>query len=172
MGITMSPAIPEELEGIEIGHDELLVILSPRHHLAQKGGITPQELSGETLIVREPASSARVFIERVFSELGLPIRYGPEVNNNEVIKSLVASGVGFAILSSLAVAEDVRARRLFAAKLKGIDLCRPIRLIARRGQPLTPVAKTFQGLLVDFCSSMSHHLRARELVEPALRASD
>lgn len=150
VGITMSPLIPDELEGLEIGRDEMQVVLSPRHNLAQKAAVTPQEVSTETLIMREPASGTRVFIESVFSQLGLPIRYGSELNNNEVIKSLVAAGVGIAILSTRAVAEDVRAGRLHAAKLDGVDLSRPIRLVSKKARILTAAAKTFHSLLRTF----------------------
>lgn len=151
LGITMSLAIPEELEGAEIGRDELLVILAPRHRLAQKDTVTPQDLSAETLIVREPTSGTRVFIETVFSGLGLPIRYGPELNNNEVIKSLVAAGVGAAILSKKGVMEDVNAGRLRAVKLDGVELSRPVRVVVRKSQTLTSVAETFRTLLLSFC---------------------
>jgi DNA-binding transcriptional LysR family regulator len=150
LGITMSPTIPDELEGVEIGRDELQVVLSPRHVLARQEKVTPAEVSAETLIMREPASGTRVFIESIFSELRLPIRYGPELNNNEVIKSLVAAGVGIAILSTRAVAEDVRAERLCAVKLDGRDLSRPIRVVAKKAQALTPAAKIFRTLLLSF----------------------
>ena len=35
---------------------------------------------------------------------------------------------------------------MFTAKLNRIDLCRPIRLIAKRGQPNTPQAGTWVSL--------------------------
>jgi DNA-binding transcriptional LysR family regulator len=154
LGITMSPEIPDELEGIEISRDELLVILSPQHRLAQKKTVRPEELTADTWIMREPTSGTRVFIESLFSQLGLPIRRGPELNNNEVIKSLVAAGIGVAILSTRAVAEDIQAGRLCALKLKDVDLSRPIRVVVRRSQSLTPAAETFRSLLLSFCSSV------------------
>jgi DNA-binding transcriptional LysR family regulator len=152
VGITLSQTIPDELEGIEIGRDDLVVIVSPGHRLAHKNPVTPQELSAEPLIVREPTSGTRVFVERVFSEFRLPIRYGPELNNNEVIKSLVVAGVGTAILSTRVVSEDVRAGRLRAVKLEGKDLWRPIRVVVKRSQVLTNAADLFRTQLLAFCS--------------------
>jgi DNA-binding transcriptional LysR family regulator len=155
VGITLSQTIPEELEGTEIGRDDLVVIVSPRHRLAQKSAATPQELSAEPLIVREPTSGTRVFVERLFSELRLPIRYGPELNNNEVIKSLVVAGVGTAILSTRVVGEDVRAGRLRVVKLEGKDLWRPIRVVVKRSQVLTNAADLFRTQLLAFCAGRS-----------------
>lgn len=152
LGITMSPSIPAELHGIEIGRDELLIVLSPHHRLANKPTITPEELSAELIIVREPASGTRVFVEKVFSQLRLPIRYGPELNNNEVIKSLVASGVGIGILSARTVADDLSSGRLAAARLEGIDLSRPIRLVMRAPGSLTRVAEMFRARLLSYCT--------------------
>lgn len=151
VGLTLSRTIPDGLDGVEVGRDELVIALGPSHRLAAKATIAPLALAAETLIVREPASGTRVFVETVFAGLGLPLRYGTELNNNEVIKSLVATGVGAAVLSRRAVAEDVRANRLRALTLEGVDLSRPIRVVVKRGQPLTALAETFRRLLLAFC---------------------
>lgn len=151
LGITMSQTIPDELEGTEIGRDDLVVILSPGHHLGGKDTVTLEELAIEPLIVREPTSGTRAFIEGLFLRSRLQIRYGPELNNNEVIKSMVVAGVGIGILSTRVVGQDVRAGRLRAAKLQGVELWRPIQVVVRRSQVLTATAKTFRSLLLSFC---------------------
>ena len=153
LGITLSHAIPEGLETTVLGRDELAVVVSAAHHLANKESITPDELAAGTLIVREPGSGTRIFVETVFKRLGLPVRYGPELNNNEVIKALVASKLGIAILSTRTIAGDVQSGRLRALKLKDVKLERPITLIVRDGQALTAAAQTFKSMLVSYCAA-------------------
>lgn len=162
LGITLSLTIPEELEGIEIGRDDLVVILSPGHRLANKGTVTLEELSSEPLIVREPTSGTRAFIESLFARSGLQIRYGPELNNNEVIKSMVVAGVGLAILSTRVVDPDVRSGRLRAVKLQGVELWRPIRIVVKRSQILTATAEIFRSLLLSFCRDHPENTSAPE----------
>jgi DNA-binding transcriptional LysR family regulator len=151
LGLTLSQSIPDDLEGTTIGHDDLKVIVGPGHRCAAQETIAPHDLAAETLIVRELASGTRIMVEAIFASLGLSIKYGPELNNNEVIKSLVAAGVGVGMLSSRAVADDVRDGRLRALALEGVDLSRPIRVVVRRGQSLTRAAEIFRSSLLAFC---------------------
>jgi DNA-binding transcriptional LysR family regulator len=162
LGITLSRTIPEELEGIEIGRDDLVVILSPRHRLAERDTVTLEDLAAEPLIVREPASGTRAFVESLFSEKGLEIRYGPELNNNGVIKSMVVADVGIAILSTRVVGPDVRSGRLRAVKLQGVELWRPIRVVVKGSQVLTGTAEIFRSLLLSFCRDHPENTSAPE----------
>jgi DNA-binding transcriptional LysR family regulator len=151
LGITLSQSLPDELEGTEIGRDDLSVILSPKHRLASRDTVNIEELVREPLVVREPTSGTRTFIEDLFSRSGLQIRYGPELNNNEVIKSLVVAGVGIGILPTRVVGQDIQSGRLKALSLAGVDLSRPIRVVVRRSQNLTITAEVFRSLLLSFC---------------------
>jgi DNA-binding transcriptional LysR family regulator len=161
LGITLSQAVPDELEGTEIGRDDLLVILSPKHRLASRDTMTIEELADEPLIVREPTSGTRAFIEDLFLRSGLHIRYGPELNNNEVIKSMVVAGVGIAILPTRVVDQDIQSGRLKAVTLEGAELSRPIRVVVRRSQDLTTTAEIFRSILLSFCrdhaETSAHH---------------
>ena len=161
LGLTLSETIPDDLVGTIIGYDDLRVIVGPTHRCASREAIAPQDLAAETIIVREPASGTRILVESMFARLGLTMRYGPELNNNEVIKSLVAAGVGVAILSSRAVTEDLREGRLRALTLDGVDLSRPIRLVVRKGQALTHAAETFRAALLAFCGIDAESTRER-----------
>jgi len=157
LGITLSQTIPEELEGTEIGRDDLVLIVSPRHRLAEQQSVALAEIAAETLIVREPTSGTRAFVESLFSRAGLQIRYGPELNNNEVIKSMVVAGVGIALLPSRAVGDDIRTGRLRAVALLGVEMSRPIRVIVRKSQVLTASADVFRSLLLSFCAGHIEH---------------
>ena len=165
LGITLSHTIPERLDGLRLGKDELVVVVSPAHRLARRDSIFPGDLATETLIVREASSGTRIFVESVFKQLGLTIRQGPELNNNEVIKALVANRLGIAILSTRAVSREVESGRLRALRLRGVRFERPITLIVNKQQPLTKIACLFQSLLGAWCDS--HLERFEETISPA-----
>ena len=52
-----------------------------------------------------------LFVESKFSEIGVRLVYGLELNNNQVIKAVVEENLGIAILSSRTVEAEVASAR-------------------------------------------------------------
>jgi DNA-binding transcriptional LysR family regulator len=87
--------------------------------------------------------------------------YGPELNNNQVIKALVEANLGVAILSSRTVEAEVSSERLSALKVNGIILERPLTLVSRKNHVLSRPAAAFRSVL--FASiSMERSLKSNE----------
>ena len=153
LGITLSHAPPENLEVENLGSDELVVVVGKRHHLAGQSTIKPEALASEAMLVREPTSGTRMFIERKFSEVGVRLNYWLELNDNQVIKALVEANLGIAILSKRAVNHEVQAERLCALKIEGLRLERPLSLVSRKQHTLSAPARTFRSVLMSLASS-------------------
>lgn len=149
LGITLSHSPPEELKVEKFGVDELVVVVSKRHRLAGESSVKPEALSNEPFLVREATSGTRLFIESRFSEIGVPLAYSLELNNNQVIKTLVEANLGIAILSSRTVQAEVAAERLSALKVSGLALERPLALVSRKNHALSPPARAFRSVLLD-----------------------
>ena len=131
-----------------VGTDELVVVVSPRHPLAGRGEVAPEELARERFIVREPSSGTRRFIESRFGESGVHLQYGLELNNNEAIKALVASNLGVSILSRKAVRFELRAGHLAALRVSGLPLVRTLNLITPAAVELGPAARAFRAVML------------------------
>jgi LysR family transcriptional regulator, low CO2-responsive transcriptional regulator len=162
LGISLSHSPPDNLKVEELGVDELVVAVGKQHRLA--GGITvdPKTLSGETLLVREPNSGTRLFVESKFSEIGVRLAYGLELNNNEVIKALVEANLGIAILSWRTVEKEVLAERLSFLKINGLALKRPLTLVSRKSHTLSRPAAAFRSMLLTAISIGSRDLKNSE----------
>jgi LysR family transcriptional regulator, transcriptional activator of the cysJI operon len=161
VGITLSHFLPDNLTAENLGVDELVVVVGKRHHLAAETSVDPKALSMETLLVREPSSGTRRLVESKFSEIGVRLVYGPELNNNQVIKALVEANLGVAILSSRTVEAEVSSERLSSLKVNGITLERPLTLVSKKNHVLSRPAAAFRSVLLASIS-MERSLKSNE----------
>jgi DNA-binding transcriptional LysR family regulator len=91
--------------------DELRVVCSPRHALAKEASVAPQRLTEHNYITREPGSGTRDVVDHYLQKAGLApdaLQVVMEAGSPEAMKGLVATGLGFAIMSRAAVAKEVR----------------------------------------------------------------
>ena len=148
LGITLSHCPSDDLKVETFGVDELVVVVSKRHRFAGEATVKPEALSKEAFLVREATSGTRLFIESKFSEIGVPLAYSLELNNNQVIKTMVEANLGIAILSWRTVQAEVATQRLSALKLRGLTLERPLALVSRKKHTLSPPAQAFRTVLL------------------------
>jgi len=153
LGITLSHSPAADLEVEKFGVDELVVVVSKRHHLSGAVTVEPDVLSGEQFLVREATSGTRLFMESKFSEIEVPLVYSMELNNNQVIKALVEANLGIAVLSRRAVQAEVATGRLSALKVSGVSLERPLALVSRKKHTLSQPASAFRAILLGSCTS-------------------
>jgi DNA-binding transcriptional LysR family regulator len=160
LGISLSHARPENLKVEQFGVDELVIVVGKGHRLASETAVDPKDLAQETLLMREPNSGTRLFIESKFSDGGVRLTYGLELNNNQVIKALVEANLGTAILSWRTVEMEVLAGRLSSLKVNGLALERPLTLVSRKGHTLSRPASAFRSVL--FSSHLDRKPQSQE----------
>jgi LysR family transcriptional regulator, low CO2-responsive transcriptional regulator len=153
LGITLSHSPRDDLKAEKFGVDELVVVVSKQHRLAGETAVEPETLSHEALLVREPTSGTRLFVESKFSEIGVRLVYGLELNNNQVIKTLVEANLGIAILSWRTVEAEVLSGRLSSLRVSGLALERQLTLVSRKKQTLSPPARAFRSVLLASTST-------------------
>lgn len=91
--------------------DELRVVCAPKHALAKRASIAPQTLAEHAYISREPGSGTREVVDHYLEKAGLALdslQVVMEASSPEALKGLVATGLGFAIMSRVAVVKEVR----------------------------------------------------------------
>jgi DNA-binding transcriptional LysR family regulator len=146
LGFVESPEVPAGLRATPAGQDTLIAVVAPGHRWARRRGITAAELAAEPLVSREPASGTRQYLEHALcAQAGLlPARPLAELSSTTTIKSAVASGIGPAVCSSLAVAPELAAGTLCAVRVGGLDLTRTLHAVTAAGRQLTgPAADLF-----------------------------
>lgn len=95
--------------------DELQVVCVPSHPLAQAKSATPQSLVEHAYISREPGSGTREVIDHYLSSNGVSpdsLQLVMEIGSPQAIKGLVATGLGFAIMSRATAVMEIRLQQL------------------------------------------------------------
>ena len=91
--------------------DELQVVCAPSHALARHEVIAPRSLTEHAYVSREPGSGTREVIDHFLLKVGLgpdSLQVVMEASSPEALKGLVATGLGFTIMSRTTVAKEVR----------------------------------------------------------------
>lgn len=140
------------VEEIPCFGDELCVIVPAGHPWAARQSVVYEELVQLPLLLREPGSSSRKALEERLQACGLKIGQGgvaAEVGGNEALKQGVLAGLGVAVISRLAVAEEVKRGALAALFFAGEPLRRTFCLLHLKSHALSPAAQEFKKLLLE-----------------------
>ena len=127
----------DALDGLEaqmLMTDELVCVVRPGHRFARRDAIRPPELLDEAWIAREPASGTRAVAERALRARGIALVPAFEAASTEGLKRAVLDG-GFALLSRLAVEEEVANGSLVAVPVRDLDLRRELRAVRLEARP-------------------------------------
>ena len=91
--------------------DELQVVCAPSHPLAKLKSASAKQLAQHAFISRESGSGTREVTDQYFQRAGIrpdALNVVMELGSPEAVKGLVASGLGFAIMSSTTVAQETK----------------------------------------------------------------
>lgn len=140
LGFVEGPGLPAGLNGQVVARDRLLLVVPAGHPWSRRRTrLTAAELAGTRLVHREPASGTRTALEAALAAhapLASPLL---ELSSTSAVRSAVLAGAGPAVLSSLAVQDDLDNGRLVRVGLEGVDLSRALRAVWPAGQrPIGP----------------------------------
>ncbi len=100
--------------------DELQAVCAPSHPLARLKSATPKQLVQYPFISREAGSGTREVIDQYLQTSGVApdsLNVVMELGSPEALKGLVATGLGFTILSRAAVVKETRLGQLVRVPL-------------------------------------------------------
>jgi DNA-binding transcriptional LysR family regulator len=100
--------------------DELQVVCAPSHPLASLKHIAPKALMEHAFVSREPGSGTREVIDSYLQKAGVApdsLQVVMELGSPEALKGLVATGLGFTIMSRAIAALEVKLGRLVQVPL-------------------------------------------------------
>ncbi len=141
------------IEFVPFSQEELVVILSPRHRLANERHIDFRRLSEEPFIMKEVGSGTRKVVNELFRRRGCIPNVLMETGNNEFIKQLVHRGEGISILVRACVETELKAGFLATTTLRGQHLFLDVSLAYLKNQTLSPTARAFDNLLTQLHST-------------------
>jgi DNA-binding transcriptional LysR family regulator len=124
LGLLTLPIVEADLEVRPVLKEEMVVVTAPRHPLSRERSVEPRSLARYPLILFEQGSNTRKVLDQFFLEEEIPVSVAMETENVEIIKAMVASGLGVTVIPYAAIAADMRTRRFGWSRLRGRRLYR------------------------------------------------
>jgi LysR family transcriptional regulator for metE and metH len=126
--------------------DELMLVMSPRHRLASRRNIRPQDLAGETLLLYPPREESTLMLE-VLQPAGVTPGRIMEIPLTEAIVELAAGDAGIAFMGQWSVAPHLASKRIVARSLGEAGLRRAWYAVTLRNRPKVAYLNEFVRLL-------------------------
>jgi DNA-binding transcriptional LysR family regulator len=118
------PVEGADLTQTPVMKEELLLVTHAAHPLARRRRIQPRDLDGQPCVLFEHGSSTRRVIDEMFAREQVRPRIVMETENVEILKALVAIGMGMTIIPYQAVQRELRTGQLRCARLEKVSMVR------------------------------------------------
>lgn len=143
---------PVHHERIEVRYwrnDRLVVVAAAEHPLAQQGPLDAADLNDVLWVVREPGSGTREVVEAALQARHLHWSHTLEINSTAAIKQTVASGLGLAMVSLHAAADQIALGKLRVLPVADLEVTRPLSLLQLKNRAPSVAARTLERFLVE-----------------------
>lgn len=134
---------PKDICFFPFSREELILILSPSHPLANQKTILFRQLADEPVIMKEAGSGTRRLVNELFAANGCAPKILMEMSNAEMIKLLVQHGEGISFLIKGAVDRELAEKKLATVPVEGQKLFLDVGICYLKNQPLSTPAQTF-----------------------------
>ena len=150
LGFIEGPKVPAGLRSRVVGHDELVLVVPPGHVWSRRrGAVGAAELAGTAMVTRERGSGTRDSLTAALTAvLGAEFHQAApvlELSTAAAVRAAVLAGAAPAVVSRLAVGDDLRSGRLREVAIDGLDLRRELRAVWTG--PRVPPAGALRALL-------------------------
>ncbi len=147
MGIVADEGLPAALESTPLLNDELVVVVVPDHPWTRRR-IHAKDLPEEAFISRERESATFSVVKQALRETGvvsLDVRM--ELASTTAIKEAIEAGLGFSILSRVAIRQELKAGILAVAE--GFAIPRSFVVVRHPSTILSTTERRFYEYLVN-----------------------
>jgi LysR family transcriptional regulator, regulator for metE and metH len=149
VGVVSGDVTDNAMRVDDLFHDDLLLVMSPDHKLANKKSVRPQELAGENVIIYPPRNES-TFLNKVIFPAGVRPGAVLEVTLTEAILELASAGMGIGFIARWAAAPYVKNHRLAARPLANGGYRRSWRAVTVASSPRPAYLEEFITLLRRF----------------------
>jgi DNA-binding transcriptional LysR family regulator len=131
------------LASLTMGADEMVLLLHPKHPLAERKQVTMKEFGQQTVIAHNDPSPTRERVLRMFEERQWPLGIQVSLPSLDGIKRAVEMQMGVALLPRRCALAEIGAGRLVAVRVPPMLWRRELRLVYRRVGELSHAATAF-----------------------------
>lgn len=148
IGIVAYPQEGRHLGVIPLPSDELVIIVSTTHPLAEQNGpVELKSLARQPFVAFEPDIPTRKAVDRLLHDHSIEVEIVQEFDNVETIKRSVEADVGVSIIPRRTAQMEVRAGTLAALPMADLKVERPVGVIYKRGKTFSNTLQKFIAVL-------------------------
>jgi len=149
IGLIQGPVAHKGVKAMKICAMPVIPVFSPRHPLAEKGGLTARELAEHRLIAPGQPTEEWERIRQWFARQKAAWPGTLTADHPETAKQFVYRDIGYTFCPLLAVQEDLESGRLRTAALKpALTITREAYMVSHRSLPMREVAARFRDYLL------------------------
>ena len=153
--LTASEPADRDLESFPVLRDELILIMSPKHHLAGRPSLTIKDLGDEPFIAHNVKAGSRLKVIEAFARHHTTLNITLELATIETIKRFVQKRVGLAFVPRMCVREELDRGTLATVPVRGLTYNRTLWATHRRGAKFSPATNSFLKALKALTSDIS-----------------
>jgi DNA-binding transcriptional LysR family regulator len=150
LGIVSFKPNDDSVKSVAVITDELTLVVSPKHHLANKKSVSIKELGSESFIAHNAASPYRHKVIETFEKYRTPLNIAIELPSLEAIKHMVELNAGIAFVPKLTAENELKTGQLKGLAVNEMRLERKLHIIYRRNSVLSQAAQGFLEVAREF----------------------
>jgi len=159
-GIVSLPVKDSRLLIHSIHKDEVVLVTSPTHHLAERESVKLDEILQYPLLMMKHGRQ-REKINHFFHSRDVQPRVAMELDSSELLKRLIGAGIGMGFLPHTNVRADESAGLLRTMKVDGMRIHRELALIFRKDKTLTRAAHAFLEVATNGAKTVPQPIRVK-----------
>lgn len=146
IGVIGAKVDSDILEFHPLAQDELILIVSSKHQLAEVNEVDVQKLLSYSFVMREAGSGTRMVIEENLSKINIQkdqINISLELGSTRAVITAVEADLGISIVSRWAVQEALKLGKVKEVKVKGLEMKRYLYIATNKTKYYSHAAKAF-----------------------------
>ncbi len=152
-GVIGAKTMNKNLVCQELWNDELVVAVCADHPWAMRKDILVSELFQEPFILREAGSGTLKILEKHFPDAGAMVSESfnivARLGSSTAIKEGIKKGLGISVISSRAIAEELKSGSIKALKINGVLMTRTFYMIKDKRRSASPLCQALFDFLME-----------------------
>jgi DNA-binding transcriptional LysR family regulator len=134
--------------------DRLVLVMRPDHPLAKRRKVKPTELLDQKWVFADDEMWGQRRLRLYFEQAGLALpRACFESRNPEVLKSIIMISDHIGMIAKLGVEKELAEGLLKAIELDSPLMLRPIGIVRRENEPISPAVMSFIRIIEEVCKT-------------------
>lgn len=139
-----------ELVSIPMVSDVLVLACAASHPMAGKREITPEMLTAQTFVMREPGSGTRALFEAYMERKGLAVQSAIETDSIDIIKNAILKTGYMAVVSERLLEHEIKMGLVYAFYSKARAWGRSFHLVYHKDKYKTTAMEILEKMLPDY----------------------